>query len=212
MPEPVTYDGRRPLRVALIGRINRIKGQDVLIAALAKLPEELRARLAVRMVGGAFENPALETELRGEVWRAGLDDVVSVEPFAADTAPIYRWADIVVAPSKLPESLGRTAIEAMAFGRPPLVSAIGGLTEVVADGQTGWHTPPGDAAALANRLAAIIAHPEAWRDFGPSARARYERMFSRQAASDALAAAAARCLTSAHAGAPAGPAFAAKTS
>ena len=209
-PEPTTYDGRRPLRVALIGRINRIKGQDVLIAALSRLPEETRARLAVRMVGGAFENPSLETELRGEVWRAGLDDVVSVEPFAVDTAPIYRWADIVVAPSKLPESLGRTAIEAMAFGRPALVSAIGGLTEVVATGQTGWHTPPGDPAALADRLAALVAHPETWRDFGAAARARYERLFSRRAATNALAAATARCLNAAPGATAAGSALAAK--
>ncbi len=209
--EPTTYYGSRPLRVALIGRINRIKGQDVLIAALARMPEATRARLAVRMVGGAFENPALETELREQVWRAGLDDVVSVEPFAADTAPIYRWADIVVAPSKLPESLGRTAIEAMAFGRPPLVSAIGGLTEVVADGVAGWHAPPGEVAALAERLAALVTRPEAWRDFGAAARARYERLFSRQAATDALAAAAARCLAPTPGAAPATGALAAKT-
>ena len=190
-PEPTTYDGSRPLRVALIGRINRIKGQDVLLAALTQL--DARA-LQVRMVGGAFEDPSQETRLRQQVAQAGLTETVSVEPFALDTAPIYRWADIVVAPSKLPESLGRTAIEAMAFGRPALVSAIGGLTEVVADGQTGWHVPPGDAAALAQRLAAILRAPEAWREFGGRARARYERLFSRKAAADALGAAAARCL------------------
>ncbi len=190
-PEPASYDGARPLRVALIGRINRIKGQDVLLAALGKLDAR---RLQVRMVGGAFEDPDAETRLRDSVRQAGLAEVVSVEPFAADTAPIYRWADIVVAPSKLPESLGRTAIEAMAYGRPALVSAIGGLTEVVADGETGWHVPPGDADALAERLAAILADPSAWRDFGAKARARYERLFSRKAAADALGAAAARCL------------------
>ena len=190
-PEPTTYDGARPLRVALIGRINRVKGQDVLLAALGKLDA---TRLQVRMVGGAFEDPGLETRLRDQVKQAGLADVVSVEPFAADTAPIYRWADIVVAPSKLPESLGRTAIEAMAYGRPALVSAIGGLTEVVAHGETGWHVPPGDADALAERLAAILGDASAWRDFGAKARARYERLFSGKAAADALGAAAARCL------------------
>ena len=137
---------------------------------------------------------ALETQLRDEVAAAGLAGVVSVEPFVSDTAPLYRWADIVVAPSKLPESLGRTAIEAMAFGRPALVSAIGGLTEVVADGQTGWHVPPGDAAALAARLAAIVAQPESWADFGRRARARYELTFSRKAATEALGGVAARCL------------------
>jgi glycosyltransferase involved in cell wall biosynthesis len=189
-----SYDGRRRLRVALIGRVNRIKGQDVLLSALASLPEATRARFEARMVGGAFENPALETQLIDDVKAAGLAGVVSVEPFAADTAPIYEWADIVVAPSKLPESLGRTAIEAMSFGRPALVSAIGGLTEVVADGETGWHVPPGDAAALAARLAAIVERPQDWLAFAPKARARYERLFSARAAAEALAAAAARTL------------------
>ena len=189
-PEPVAYDGSRPLRLALIGRINRIKGQDVLLAALARLPQATRARFSVRMVGGAFENPALETKLHEDVAAVGLTGIVSVEPFAEDTAPIYRWADVVVAPSKLPESLGRTAIEAMSFARPALVSAIGGLTEVVVDGQTGWHVPPGDAEALAQTLLLLVAAPGQWASFGRQARARYEALFSRRAAAEALAGAA----------------------
>ena len=207
-PAPATYDGRRPLRVALLGRINRIKGQDVLLAALKRLPDAHR-RIEARLVGGAFENPALEARLRDDVAAAGLSGAVSVEPFAADTAPIYAWADIVVAPSKRPESLGRTAIEAMSFGRPALVSAIGGLTEVVLDGHTGWHVPPGDAEALAATLEAILARPQDWRGFCAEARARYELLFSRKAASAALAAAAARTL--ARGPAVARPALAAKT-
>lgn len=189
-PEPVNYDGARPLRLALIGRINRIKGQDVLLSALARLPEATRARFIVRMVGGAFENQALETKLREDVAAAGLQEIVSVEPFAPDTAPIYRWADVVVAPSKLPESLGRTAIEAMSFARPALVSAIGGLTEVVKDGETGWHVPPGDAEALAQTLVLLVTAPGQWASFGRQARARYEALFSRRAAAEALAVAA----------------------
>jgi len=189
-PESVSYDGMRPLRLALVGRINRIKGQDVLLSALARLPRATRARFSVRMVGGAFENPALETQLREDVAAAGCQDIVSVEPFAADTAPIYRWADVVVAPSKLPESLGRTAIEAMSFARPALVSAIGGLTEVVKDGETGWHVPPGDAEALAQTLILLVTAPGQWASFGAQARARYEALFSRRAAADALAGAA----------------------
>ena len=189
-PESVSYDGMRPLRLALVGRINRIKGQDVLLSALARLPRATRARFSVRMVGGAFENPALETQLREDVAAAGCQDIVSVEPFAADTAPIYRWADVVVAPSKLPESLGRTAIEAMSFARPALVSAIGGLTEVVKDGETGWHVPPGDAEALAQTLILLVTAPGQWASFGAQARTRYEALFSRRAAADALAGAA----------------------
>jgi glycosyltransferase involved in cell wall biosynthesis len=76
----------------------------------------------------------------------------------------------------------------MAFGRPPVVSAIGGLTEVVEDGRTGWLVPPGDPAALAVRLASIIGEPAAWRSFPAAARARYEAIFSETAAAEAISA------------------------
>ena len=181
------YDGSRPLRLLMLGRINRIKGQEVLLKAIASLPETSRAKLEVRMVGSAFENPAAESALYALVAELGLRDRVSVEPFVSDTEPLYRWADVVVAPSRLPESLGRVAIEAMSYGLPALVSSIGGLVEVIEEGRTGWFTPPDDAAALAQRLATILEYPEAWRGFGAAARARFEAMFSETAAANALA-------------------------
>ena len=146
----------------------------------------LRDRLTLRLVGSAFESEERERDLRARVKDLGLAPIVSVEPFTCDTAPLYRWADVVVVPSRLPESLGRVAIEAMSFGRPPIVSAIGGLTEVVENGKTGWHTPPGDADAIAERLRACIETPEAWRALGAAGRARYEALFSERAAATAI--------------------------
>lgn len=172
------YDGSRPLRLLLLGRINRIKGQDVLIEALASLPKDIAQRLEVRIVGGSFgDDAAREAILRDRVRAAGLDAVVQFEPFHEDPSPLYRWADVVLVPSKMPESLGRVAIEAMAFGRPPVVSAIGGLVEVVEDGVTGWHVPPNDPAALARKIAGILTDPGRWRRFPIDARSRYEAMF-----------------------------------
>jgi glycosyltransferase involved in cell wall biosynthesis len=173
----------------MLGRISPGKGQDVLLAALAALPAEWRARLAVRIVGSAFENHAREAALHEAVGAAGLGSIVTIEPFAADTAPLYRWADIAVVPSRTPESLGRVAIEAMAHGRPPLVSGLAGLAEVVEDGRTGWHVPPGRPDALATALRGIIETPSAWRDFAAAARARYEALFSAEAAAAAIVAA-----------------------
>jgi glycosyltransferase involved in cell wall biosynthesis len=184
--EPPTYDGTRPLRVLMLGRISPGKGQDVLLAALAALPAEARARLVVRIVGGAFENHVREAALHEAVGAAGLGAIVTIEPFAADTAPLYRWADIVVVPSRAPESLGRVAIEAMAHGRPPLVSGHAGLAEVVEHGRTGWHVPPGRPEALAATLRHIVETPAAWRDFAAAARARYEAAFSAEAAAAAI--------------------------
>ncbi len=174
-----TYDGRRPLRLLMIGRINRTKGQEVLIAALARLAPDIAGRLRVRMVGASFGNDvANETTLRDSATAAGLDEIVSFEPFQADPGPLYAWADVVVVPSRRPESLGRVAIEAMAHGRPALVSAIGGLVEVVADGVSGWTVAPGDPAALADKIAEVVTRPESWRSFPAAARSRCETLFA----------------------------------
>jgi glycosyltransferase involved in cell wall biosynthesis len=173
------YDGTRSLKLLLLGRINRIKGQDLLIEALALLPKDIAARLEVRIVGDTFRNDVTrEAALHAAVRDAGLATIVRFEPFVADPAPLYRWADVVAVPSRLPESLGRVAIEAMAFGRPPLVAKLGGLTEIVEDGVTGWIVEPNDAAALARTIALILTQPESWRAFGAAARARFDAMFS----------------------------------
>ena len=173
------YDGMRPLQLLMLGRISRIKGQDLLIEALAKLPPEIGRRLEVRIVGDSFQNDTVrETALRKAVSAAGLDSAVRFEPFREDTAPLYRWADIVVVPSRLPESLGRVAIEAMAHGRPPLVARIGGLPEIVEDGVTGWAVPPNDANALARTIGAIVTMPDTWRTYGAAARLRFESIFA----------------------------------
>lgn len=173
------YDGTRPLRLLLLGRINRIKGQDLLIEALALLPREIAARLEVRIVGDTFRNDVTrEAALHAAVRDAGLETIVRFEPFVADPAPLYRWADVVAVPSRLPESLGRVAIEAMAFGRPPLVAKLGGLIEIVEDGVTGWVVEPNDAAALAHTITRIVTRLEIWRSFGAAARARFDAIFS----------------------------------
>jgi len=176
------YDGARPLRLLLIGRINRIKGQDLLIEALALLPPDIRARLAVRIVCGSFDNDlAREDALKSQARAAGLAATVRFEPFQDDPACYYAWADIVIIPSRLPESLGRVAIEAMAHGRPVIAAAIGGLTEVVQDGTTGCLVPPNDAAALAGAIAQAATGPSTWRGYAAAARARYEAEFTRRA-------------------------------
>lgn len=186
-PQPCTYRGDRRLRLLMLGRISRIKGQDVLIEAVSKLPDAIRPE--VRIVGNAFEDPGRERELARTIEALGLGHVITMMPFVADPNPHYVWADVVAVPSRLPESLGRVAIEAMAHGRPPVVSAIGGLTEVVEDGRTGWLVRPDSANDLSAMLERIVRTPDAWRDFPEAARRRYEALFARPPMAAALKAA-----------------------
>jgi glycosyltransferase involved in cell wall biosynthesis len=185
-PTPSDYDGQRKLRLLMLGRINRIKGQEVLIEAVRCLPERIRSRIAVRVVGDAFEDRPREIMIRALVQKAALSDCIQIEPFRAETANLYEWADLIVVPSRRPESLGRVAIEAMAYARPTIASAIGGLIEVVDDGVSGWLVPPDRADLLASTLQTIIEHPATWRAFGSRARARYDLMFSDRSVSDAM--------------------------
>jgi glycosyltransferase involved in cell wall biosynthesis len=186
--KPATYDGSRPLRLLMLGRISRIKGQDVLLDAIEALPEPARSRLELRIVGSAFEDEARERALAERIAGPSFGGRVTWMPFDPDPAHHYRWADIVVVPSRLPESLGRVAIEAMAYGRPALVSAIGGLVEVIEDGRTGWTVPPDRPEALTDALTRILADPAAWSGFGAAGRTRYEAVFSEAAAAEAIAA------------------------
>ncbi|TGD99411.1 glycosyltransferase family 4 protein [Methylobacterium nonmethylotrophicum] len=185
-PKGTTYRGDRPLRLLMLGRISRIKGQDVLVEAVARLPDDLRGRIAVRIVGSAFEDAERERALAARVAEPDLRDCVTLLPFAPDPSEHFRWADLVAVPSCLPESLGRVAIEAMAHGIPPVVSEIGGLPEVVADGRTGWLVPPGDAAALSRRLADLVRRPEDWAGFPEAARARYLAVFAERASAEGM--------------------------
>lgn len=180
------YDGARRLKLLMLGRINRMKGQEVLLEALSLLSPDAREKVDVRIVGSAFESEARETALAQSIVEQGLSSVARLEPFLPDPTSLYEWADIVVVPSKLPEPLGRVAIEAMAFKRPPIISDIGGLAEVAEDGRSGWLVPPGNAKALASKIEAIVATPDTWRDFPQAARERYLSVFSAAVVVDAI--------------------------
>jgi glycosyltransferase involved in cell wall biosynthesis len=73
-------------------------------------------------------------------------------------------------PVPVSELLGLTALEAMASGTPVVASRIGGLAEVVVDGETGFLVAPGDLAALHDRLALLLSDPGLAARLGANAR------------------------------------------
>jgi glycogen synthase len=90
---------------------------------------------------------------------------------------LYERAAVVACPSHR-EGFGVACAEAMAHGRPVVASAVGGLRDLVVDGETGLSVPPGDVPALRAALERLLADSELRRRLGTAARARAREHFS----------------------------------
>ena len=86
----------------------------------------------------------------------GLDSKIRYLGQRSDTEDIYRASDVCICPSVWNEAFGLVLAEAMACGVPCVASRVGGIPEVVEDGKSGYLVPPGDPAALASAIEALL--------------------------------------------------------
>ena len=155
--------------ILLPARISRWKGQSVLIAALALLQ---RSDLFVVFVGSDQGRHAYVRSLLDEATALGVTGQIKLVGHCADMPAALMLADVVVSASTEPEAFGRAVIEAQAMERVVIAADHGGAAETVRHGETGLLVPPGDAAALAEAIAAVLAWPVAERQaMGACARA-----------------------------------------
>jgi D-inositol-3-phosphate glycosyltransferase len=180
--------GLRGSKVLLfVGRIQRLKGIDLLLRAAARLVADdpaLAAELQVLIVGGrpAEHGASPESQelrrLQRLAGRLGIADRVEFVG-AVDQARLplyYGAADATVIPS-LYESFGLVAVESMACGTPVVAARVGGLASTIQDGQTGYLIPWADAALYAERLGALLGDAALRRRLGENgvcAAARYD--------------------------------------
>ncbi|MDI6696862.1 MAG: glycosyltransferase [Anaerolineales bacterium] len=144
-----------------VGRIEPLKGIDILIQAIALLRQQ-NIYVCLAVIGGDPDSSpqAQSSEMaRLKMLReqAGLTDLVAfLGKRGQDTLPYYySAAEAVVVPSHY-ESFGMVALEAMACGTPVVASQVGGLAFLVQDGVTGFTVPVDEPQALADRLALLI--------------------------------------------------------
>jgi phosphatidylinositol alpha-1,6-mannosyltransferase len=162
-----------------VGRLQRRKGHDSVIAAL---PEVRRALPAVRyaIVGDGPERASLEEQAR----KAGVADIT----FFAGAVPEdelpqwYRAADVFVLPNRLDgvdfEGFGIVLLEAAASGLPVIGGRSGGVPETMIDGQTGWLVEPTDRDELVRRMSGLAGSQELRARFGTAGRDRVIAEFS----------------------------------
>lgn len=142
----------RQFHVVFAGRIQKLKGPQVLVAAAAELKRRRPdIPLAVSILGSGSGSKALA--LQPLIEEAGLRDEVRLYPpvTPAHLAHWFRAADVVVMPS-FSESFGLVALEAQACGTPVLAANVGGLPQAISDGRSGLLVEGHTAAAWASAL------------------------------------------------------------
>ncbi|MHB8078492.1 MAG: glycosyltransferase [Candidatus Krumholzibacteriia bacterium] len=159
------------LQLGVVGRLTPVKGIAVALRALAGLTAARPVRLNI--VG---EGP-LADALAREAARLGVAEQVRFLGFRADVDALIAHFDALLMPSSH-EGLPYVLLEAMARGTPVFASRVGGLAEVLRDGETGALFPAGDAAALRALLARLAAEPAWGVALGAAARADQRARFT----------------------------------
>lgn len=169
-----------PLRLAFFGRINAIKGVDLLLAALLDLPEEVRARVRLDLHGAGLERQPLvdRRALRRAARRLGTA-VRFRGAYRRDELPaLMSAADWMIVPSRWWENSPVVILEARRHGLPVICADIGGMREKIEHRVTGLHFRAGDARALAERIAEVAELDE-------PARLGYAERIARSVAAEA---------------------------
>ena len=162
-------------RLCAVGRLIPIKGFDLLLRAFAAARDDL-PELTLEIAGAG----PLDAELR-KTAPEGVTFLGRVAP----VQEVYERNAIVVVPSR-GEGFGMVALEAAERGRAAIVSDVGGLPEIVADGETGIVVPSEDVAALARAIEVLARDEKLVRTYGDAARRRALDQFSADAAADGV--------------------------
>jgi len=170
--------------ILFVGRIDAIKGIDVLIQAihhLSRKPSRGNKDLGLIIIGGELDaDPRAESKemqrLRKLVAEMNLQERVAFYGSQRqDLLPyFYSAAEALVLPSRY-ESFGMVVLEAMACGTPVIASRVGGLPYTIKDGHTGFLVPEGNWFLLAERIREIIESPHLKEKLVTAARTRVKQ-------------------------------------
>lgn len=165
--------------VGAVGRLVPIKNIPLLLEA-AVLARRRDPAIHVVLVGDG----EIRADLEARVAALGLAEAVTFAGWRRDLPSVYADLDAVVISSDN-EGTPASLIEAMASGCPVVATRVGGVPDLVADGETGRLVPPGDPAALAAALLARFAEPERTDRMAALARRRaLERYQARRLVAD----------------------------
>ncbi|AXJ02553.1 Glycosyltransferase involved in cell wall bisynthesis [Cyclonatronum proteinivorum] len=178
-PQAQTQDESRPFRIVSVRHLEYKYGLDVLIEAAALIHRQHSwLRFSLDMYGEGAERAALEAQIEAN----GLTGIARLPgPLEPERIPeVLQRADVAVVPSR-EESFGVAVLEASACGLPVIGSKVGGIPEVLKEGETGLLFPRQNVAALESCLLRIASEPYTRQRFGVAGRRFVEATYSEDA-------------------------------
>ncbi|MCC6793215.1 MAG: glycosyltransferase [Thermomicrobiales bacterium] len=177
--------------VLFVGRIDPIKGIDVLLQSARTITESMTTPPLILFVGGSLDGdghpvgPLAEVQAQAEA--LGVADICRfMGSRPQDQLPLfYSAADITAVPSRY-ESFGLAAVESMACGTPVVASRVGGLTFTIEDEETGLLVPHGESAELAQAITRLLDDDSLRLSIGSASRHAAERFSWEHVASSVL--------------------------
>jgi glycosyltransferase involved in cell wall biosynthesis len=156
----------------IVARLHPEKGYEHLFAALPGI-EARTGRRPLLLVAGTGALEASYSRLVGDL---GVTDRVRFLGFRRDVPDLMAAADLLVLPS-VAEAFGLVLAEALFLGVPVVATRVGGIPEIVDDGQDGVLVPPADSAALAEATAALLRDPDRRHRLGAAGRVKVLERF-----------------------------------
>ncbi len=157
--------------VCCTGRDVPRKGFDVLVEGVDRLPEDVDVHLL--LVGDVINNDALQAQ----VAQTKHPERIHFTGYRQDAPALAAASDVFVLPSTEREGLPRAVIEAMAYATTPLVTAVGGMPELVENGTSGLVVPPNSADSLAKAITRLYRDRTLLDQMGAAARQRIAEDF-----------------------------------
>ncbi len=168
-PKPRSQTDR--LRILFIGGdFYRKGGEDLLTAVQLLPPDRVELILVTHSAVPQAQNMTVYNHMQAN---------------SPALIALCQSCDLFVLPTRA-EAFGIAAVEAGALGLPAIVTAVGGLTDIVIDGQTGFHIAPGDIPALAAHIRRLIHDPALRRQLGQNGRRRVEKQFNARENADRI--------------------------
>ena len=161
------------------------KGVPTLLRAFDRLMADRGTRAPRPVLVYMGEGPQFAEVQRLRETLAAREDIV-LTGYRRDAGALIAGADVCAMPSLWQDALPLAVMQPMALSRPVVGSAVGGIPEMIVDGETGLLVPPGDDAALAAALGQLVDDPARRERFGRAGRERVATLFTPEGQMQAL--------------------------